>query len=239
MKKVKQSEIFMFLLTFCITVSYAQIEDAKVSKGLRHGKQKGYYENSNILRYEGNFNNGKEQGLFTYYAESDKIIVMATRNFDGKNNAYTIFFDEKGNKVSEGNAKNRLREGIWTYYHNTSKEVMTIENYKKDKLEGSRKVFYITGKLAEEVFYKNDLKEGVSKKYSKESKLVEESVFKNGLLQGSYKVFDESGNQVISGQFDKDLKKGLWKYYAGGKLIRQVNVDTIKGIIKPQFRKKE
>ncbi len=69
---------------------------------------------------------------------------MATRNFDNKNNAYTIFFDENKDKVSEGNMHNKLREGPWKYYHKGLKTVMTTENYIKDKLEGSRKVFIQT-----------------------------------------------------------------------------------------------
>ena len=41
-------------------------------KGERHGTWKGYYDDSKLLRYEGSFIHGKESGLFTYYANSDK-----------------------------------------------------------------------------------------------------------------------------------------------------------------------
>ena len=186
MKNFKQKIIFVIYLTFLSLTLFAQSQDATDEKGLRHGSWKGYYNDSKILRYVGNFNHGKEQGLFTYYANSDKNIVMATRNFDNKNNAYTIFFDETKNKVSEGNMVNKLREGVWKYYHKNSKEIMTLENYKNDMLQGSRKVFYISGKLAEEVNYKNNLKQGISKKYSKQGILIEESTFDKGVLQGIY-----------------------------------------------------
>ena len=239
MKNFKQKIIFVIYLTFLSLTSFAQSQDAKDEKGLRQGLWKGYYTDSKILRYVGNFNHGKEQGLFTYYANSDKNIVMATRNFDAKNNAYTIFFDENKNKVTEGNMINKLREGVWKYYHKNSKEIMTLENYKNDMLQGSRKVFYISGKLAEEINYKNNLKQGVSKKYSKKGILIEESTFNQGVLQGIYKVYEESGKIAINGQFNDDIKKGLWKYYKDGKLVRQVNTDTIKGITKPPIRKKE
>ena len=239
MKNFKQKIIFVIYLTFLSLTSFAQSQDATDEKGLRHGSWKGYYNDSKILRYVGNFNHGKELGIFTYYANSDKNIVMATRNFDNKNNANTIFFDESKNKVSEGNMVDKLREGVWKYYHKNSKEIMTLENYINDKLQGSRKVFYISGKLAEEVNYKNNLKQGISKKYSKTGVLIEESNFNKGVLQGVYKVFDESGKVAINGQFNDDIKKGLWQYYKEGKLIRQVNTDTIKGITKPPIRKKE
>lgn len=239
-------KFLVYIVLFCISFGHAQTEsktqkapNAFDVKGLRHGQWNGFYDDSKILRYEGNFNHGKETGMFTYYANSDKKIVMATRNFDNKNNAYTIFYDEKKNKVSEGNVVNKLREGVWKYYHKDSKAIMTTENYVNDKLEGARKVFYIDGKLAEEVFYKNNLKEGISKKYSKNGKLVEESTFVNGLMQGNYKVYDETGALVINGQFKNDKKKGLWKYFEKGKLVKEINTDTINGYKKPSLKEKK
>lgn len=242
----KSKKYLVYVVLLCISFGYAQTApkvqkapNALDQKGLRHGLWNGFYDDSKILRYEGTFNHGKETGLFTYYANSDKKIVMATRNFDAKNNAYTIFFDEKKNKVSEGNVVDKLREGIWKYYHKNSNAVMTTENYVNDKLEGSRKVFYSDGKLAEDVLYKNNVKEGLSKKYSKDGKLVEESTFANGVLQGSYKVYEESGEVAITGQFKDDLKKGLWRYYEKGKLVKEINTDTINGYKKPSLKNKK
>ena len=209
------------------------------AKGERHGLWKGTYDDSKLPRYEGNFVNGKEQGHFTYFANSDKKIVMATRDFDGKGGAYTVFFDEKGNKVSEGNVINKLREGDWKYYHKGAKTIMTIENYIKDKIEGIGKVFYTNGVLGEEVAYKNNLKHGASKKYNKEGKLIEESTYVNNLLQGPYKVYDEFGNLIVVGKYNNDKKKGIWKYYDKGKLVRQMNADTINGYKKPSEMKKK
>ncbi|WP_394758676.1 toxin-antitoxin system YwqK family antitoxin [Flavobacterium sp.] len=249
----KKYLIYIFLLS--ISFGYAQIKKIETPKpepvkpqvspnsfdenGLRQGLWNGFYDDSKILRYVGNFNHGKEVGVFTYYANSDKKIVMATRNFDSKNNAYTIFFDDKNNKVSEGNTINKFRSGLWKYYHKNSKLVMTTENYVNDKIEGIRKVFYTNGKLAEEVPYKNNLKEGISKKYSKKGKLIEESVFANDVLQGPYKVYDESGNLVIKGQFKNDKKNAIWQYFENGKLVREMNADTINGHKKPSLKEKK
>ena len=228
MKKVKQKINFIILLTFWFSICSSQNTDAKDAKGLRHGNRKGYYTDSKILRYEGNFNHGKEQGLFTYYANSDQKIVMATRNFNKKEDAYTIFFDAKGNKVSEGNVKSKLRQGIWKYYHKEAKTIMTTENYVNDKLQGARQVFYPDGKLAENVNYKDNLKNGLSKIFSKEGKLIEEANYVAGILQGSYKIFEDSGKLAVKGQFKNDIKKGMWYYYENDKLVREENKDVIK-----------
>ena len=240
--KNTKMNLFKTLVILLITsFSFAQSKENQTNtKGERHGLWKGYYEDSKILRYEGSFVNGKEIGVFKYYANSDKKILKATRDFDGKGNAYTIFFDENGLKVTEGKLVNKMRQGVWTYYHKGSKAIMSTENYVNDKIEGVRKVFFTDGVLAEEVSYKNGLKEGIAKIYSKAGTLKEESMYVKGLLQGSYKVYDDNGVVLIDGQYKEDKKKGLWKYYDSNKqLVKQVNTDTINGYKKPSLVKKK
>ncbi|TGD59085.1 toxin-antitoxin system YwqK family antitoxin [Flavobacterium humi] len=247
--RIKTLFFYIALLSFSLGFSQTEPKNEAVktqpapnaldSKGERHGLWNGFYEDSKLLRYEGKFNHGKEVGLFTYYANSDKKIVMATREFDGKGGAYTVFFDEKKNKVSEGNIINKLRQGAWKYYHKGTKAIMSVENYVDDKIEGIRKVFYTNGKLGEEIPYKNNLKEGVAKKYNQEGKLIEESTFVKGLMEGPYKVYDEAGNIVITGAFKNDKKKGIWQYFEKGKLVRKMNADTINGYGKPSLKVKK
>ncbi|MBP9793439.1 MAG: hypothetical protein KBC56_05510 [Flavobacterium sp.] len=238
MKKISK---YLVLFIFFTSIVFAQTESNKFDpNGLRHGVWKGYYEDSKVLRYEGTFNHGKEIGTFTYYANADKKIVSATRKFDTNGNAYTVFFNDKGIKVSEGNVKNKLRQRVWTFYHNNTTSVMSTENYVDGKLEGNKIVYFSDGKIAEEVNYKNGLKNGVSKIFSKAGTLKEEAIYVNGLMQGSYKVFDDNGSVIINGQYKKDKKNGFWKYYDGNNvLIKTINTDTINGHKKPSLVKKK
>lgn len=222
-----------------MNVSFSQEINKMDAKGKRHGAWKGYYEDSKILRYEGTFDHGIEKGMFTFYANSDKKIIMATRNFDGKGGAYTIFYDDTNNKVSEGKVVNKLRQGVWKYYHKGKTSIMTTETYVNDKIEGVRKVFFPDGSLAEEVMYKNGLKNGTSKKYNDKGALVEDTFYVNDELHGKYKVYDEKGLLAIDGQFKKDKKNGLWNYYFEGKHVRTINADTINGYKKPSLVKKK
>ena len=60
--------------------------------------------------------------------------VIATRDFSANDgSAYTIFYDQKKNKVSEGKVIGKNYEGEWKYYHKSSKVLMTVENYKKQE----------------------------------------------------------------------------------------------------------
>ncbi|AMA48712.1 MULTISPECIES: toxin-antitoxin system YwqK family antitoxin [Flavobacterium] len=239
--KIHRLFIVLFLSSFSIFSQIKKESENQInSKGERIGFWKGYYEGSNRVRYEGNFKNGVEDGVFKYYTDSDKKILKATREFDGKGGAYTIFFDENGLKVSEGKVINKLRQGIWKYYHKGLKTVMCIENYIDDRVEGSKKIFFTDGVLAEEVMYKNGVKNGISKIYSKGGTLKEEAVFLQGFMHGDYKVFEDNGVILIQGQYKEGKKKGLWKYFDANKnLVKEINTDTINGYKKPSLVKKK
>ncbi len=194
-------------------------------KGKKHGIWKGFYEESKRPRYEGTFEHGKEIGIFNFYDDTKVKSIIATREFNAKDNsAYTIFYDQNKNKVSEGNVVNKLFEGQWKYYHQASKNIMTTENYVNGKLEGLRTVFYVSGKIAEEISYKNNLKNGFYKKYTEKGILLEESMFKNNIYSGLAIFSDTNGNIVSKGQFVNGKKSGIWQFFEKGKLVKETNM---------------
>lgn len=196
-------------------------------KGKKHGLWKGVYEESKRPRYEGTFSHGKEVGVFKFFDDTKLGSVIATREFNPvDNSAYTIFYDQDKNKVSEGKVVNRVFEGQWKYYHHASKNVMTIENYKNGKLEGIRSVFFTNGKIAEEVTYKNNLKEGIYKKYSENGIVLEETTYKNNIYEGLAVFKDGDGNVVSKGRFVKGKKSGIWQFFEKGKLVKEVNMSV-------------
>lgn len=194
-------------------------------KGKKHGVWKGFYEESKRPRYEGTFEHGKEIGIFNFYDDTKVKSIIATREFNAKDNsAYTIFYDQNKNKVSEGKVVNKLFEGQWKYYHQASKNIMTTENYVNGKLEGLRTVFYVSGKIAEEISYKNNLKNGFYKKYTEKGILLEESMFKNNIYSGLAIFSDTNGNIVSKGQFVNGKKSGIWQFFEKGKLVKETNM---------------
>ncbi|MGZ9733933.1 toxin-antitoxin system YwqK family antitoxin [Flavobacterium sp. GNP002] len=215
--------VLMFLNMFCL---YAQADFNKLDeKGKKHGVWKGFYEESKRPRYEGTFEHGKEIGIFNFYDDTKAKSIIATREFNAKDNsAYTIFYDQNKNKVSEGKVVNKLFEGQWKYYHQASKNIMTTENYVNGKLEGLRTVFYLSGKIAEEISYKNNLKNGFYKKYTEKGILLEESMFKNNSYSGLAIFSDTNGNIVSKGQFVNGKKSGIWQFFEKGKLVKETNM---------------
>lgn len=222
-----RNKFFTVLLLSTNIFLFAQSEYNKLDeKGQKHGLWKGVYTDTKNPKYEGTFEHGKEVGTFTFYDNTKTKIVIATREFNSKDNsAYTIFYDPFKNKVSEGKVVNKLYEGLWTYYHKASKAIMATENYSKGKLEGLRSVFYPSGKIAEEIGYKNGLKNGPYKKYTETGIIIEESNYKNNEFNG-LAIFRnaDDGTIVSQGKFVNGKKAGIWQFFEKGKLVKEENM---------------
>ncbi len=223
------------LLSLCLLVVFSgallaqnqlnQLDD----KGVKHGLWKGYHPESKRLRYEGTFNHGKEVGVFKFHDDTQAGTVIATREFNSAaNSVYTIFYDQKNNKVSEGKSVNKQNEGVWKYYHFESKTLMTVENYKKGKLEGKRTVFYADSKPAEEAQYTNGLKQGAYKKWANNAVVLEEANYDKDQYEGPAIYRDPLGNVVAKGLYKKAEKVGMWQFYEGGKLVSEENMSKVK-----------
>lgn len=239
MKKNKYSCLLAFLIFFGIQMVVAQSDfNALDNKGEKHGIWKGVYTESKRPKYEGTFFHGKETGIFYFFDDTNAKSIIATREFNPKDNSvYTIFYDQSKNKVSEGKQVNRLYVGQWKYYHQASKEVMTIENYKKGKLEGLRSVFYPSTKIAEETNYSNGIKNGKYRKYSeKDGVILEDSNYKNGEFDGQTVYKDPNGNIVAQGKYVNGQKKGMWQFYSNGKLVSAENMSKVKKVVKPKIK---
>ncbi len=215
--------IFLFLLQ--TVVLFAQDFNRLDENGKKHGVWKGIFEESKRPRYEGTFEHGKEIGLFKFFDDTKAGTVIATRDFNVKDNScYTIFYNQKGSKVSEGKVVNKKFEGEWKYYHFDSPQIMTLEFYANGKLNGVRKVYYKSGQIAEETTYKNGVKEGLYKSYAENSVIIEESNYKNDQLDG-LAVYKDATNKITGqGSFKNGKKVGIWKVLEKGK-VKEVNMN--------------
>lgn len=215
--------IFLFLL-FGAFIANAQDKINQLDdKGNRHGLWRGTHKESNRVRYEGTFDHGKETGIFKYFDDTKAGTVIATRDFSkGDSSCYAVFYDQKGNKVSEGKLVNKLPEGEWKYYHFESKQLMSQEFYKVGKLNGVRKVFYKDGTLAEETNYILGIKEGTSKTFSEKGQLIDAHIYKNGQYDGVASYYDGLGNKMYEGNYVNGKRVGTWKFFEKNKVIKQV-----------------
>lgn len=216
---------FLFLLVLLLgCMSSAQTVNKFDANGARDGVWKKNFENTDVLRYEGTFKNGKEIGVFKFYKNiKGKAVLTATREFSpNTNEAKVTFLASNGTVISEGFMRDKIYIGNWKYYHSNSMEVMTLEYYNnKGLLEGERYIYYPSGQVAEKAFYENGALQGKAVWYAENGALVKEHHYKMGDLHGSAKFYDESGNLLVEGMYRNDQKHGLWKYYENGQLIEE------------------
>jgi len=219
-----------FWILFLIsTAALAQDFNKLDANGKKDGLWKGTYEISKRPRYEGTFSHGKETGLFKFFDDTKKGDVVATRDFSANDgSAYTIFYDQNKNKVSEGKVIGKNYEGEWKYYHKASKVIMITENYKNGKLEGLRTVFYPNSKIAEEMTYKNGLKEGIYKSFGQNGSPLELTTYKNNQYEGDAVFYDVDGAVASKGKFVNGKKAGMWQFFEKGKLVKEVNMSDPK-----------
>jgi antitoxin component YwqK of YwqJK toxin-antitoxin module len=232
-------KIFFLFIIFSAFIANAQDKINQLDdKGNRHGLWRGTHKESNRIRYEGSFNHGKEVGVFKYFDDTKAATTIVTRDFSkGDGSCYAVFFDQKGNKVSEGTLVNKLPEGEWKYFHFESKQLMSQEFYSKGKLVGVRKVFYKDGTVAEETNYKSGIKEGSSKTYSEKGELLDAHIYKNGQYNGLASYFDGLGNKMYEGNYVNGKRVGTWKFFEKNKVIKEVKASKFsKELIKYEQR---
>lgn len=232
---------YIFLLVMIPKFFLAQEINKLDDKGLKQGLWKGVYEESKRPRYEGTFEHGKETGMFKFFDDTKVGTVIATREFNPKDNScYTIFYNQTKNKVSEGKLVNKQYEGEWKYYHENSTEIMTLEIYANGKLNGLRKVFYPSGKIAEEANYKNGKKEGSYKKYAENGIILEETVYKNDEYDG-LAIFRSPDNVVVAkGMFIKGKKEGIWEFNTNGKITKEnMSKKKVRKFVKKPITREE
>ena len=232
---------YLVIILFFTTSIFAQNSNELDANGKKQGVWKGTYEQSKRPRYEGNFEHGKEIGMFKFFDDTSVGTLIATREFNPKDNScYSIFYNQKGNKVSEGKLVNKLYVGEWKYYHEDSSLIMTSENYANGKLNGLRKVTYPSGKIAEEANYKNGKKEGSYKKYTENGIVLEESLYKNGEFEG-LAIFRSPDNVVVAkGIFVKGKKEGIWEFNTNGKVTKEnMTTKKVRKFVKKEITREE
>ncbi len=217
---MKKIIIFIFSVFFLFGSVFGQEINQVNEKGERVGVWEKKYNNERI-RYTGQFENGKEVGVFKFYSAADSEFPIAIKTFDAKSDLVQVkYFTIKGLLESEGKIKGKDRIGKWLYYHKDGKNKMIEENYKNGVLNGEYKIFYVNGKLTKLAHYKDGLLEGNSKKYSQEGVLIEDLNYIKNVLNGSAAFYEINGNLKQKGVYEDDLKVGIWEFYTDGELSK-------------------
>ncbi len=219
-KLVNLVAVTLITILFFSREGYAQGTNLVNQNGKKTGVWKKYYDNGN-LRYEGQFIDGKEVGVFKFYSMLSKTQPVIIKEFsENSDTAKVQFFTTKGILKSEGVMLGKKRVGKWLYFFSDGK-LLSEENYTDGFLDGVLKNFYANQKLTEATQYRKGKKHGVSKIYAEDGVLIEEVTYADGLKNGEGKYFDLKGNLKEKGMYQADKRIGKWEFYIDGEIAKK------------------
>lgn len=224
---MKLYKIVTILFLFINSVLLGQNMNQLDQNGKQHGVWKKNFENTTILRFEGEFYHGKEIGLFKFYQNiNNKAILTATREFLNQGTRAEVkFYASNGKLISEGFMDGKIYIGEWKYYQKNSDKLLTLEYFDAGgNLTGERFIYYVTGQVSQKENYKNGKLDGLSVWYSEANVIIKEYTYVKGLLHGIAKFYDPKGELMSEGYYKNDQKDGIWKYYEGGTLKEEKNL---------------
>lgn len=213
--------ILIFLATY---IAAAQNTNQFDANGKRHGIWKKTFKDTKIIRYQGEFNHGKEIGEFKFYKNiNKKAVLTASKVFNNFNSiAKVTFYSSKGKVISEGQMDGKLYIGVWKYYQKNTDGLLILEHYNNTgHLDGERLVYYKNGQVAEKQHYKNGKLEGNSVWFSEKGIVLKAFVYVNDELHGISKYYNPKGVLITEGRYKNGKKHGIWKFYENGKLIEE------------------
>ena len=152
-------------------------------KGLKTGKWIEFFSNSNRISEEGNYSNGKRNGLFKIYNKRGKLERIETyKNGELQENTASEILKIKKELGADGKVK-------------------AIGSYVNNKKQGIFREYDDNGNISSSAIYKEGLKVG------------EGIILRNGLYEGSWKYFYATGELKAEGEYLNGEKSGIWKYY--------------------------
>lgn len=212
---MKKILVFIGLLLFGNhLISQDQINQFD-SDNLRHGKWIVKYPGTDVIKFKGSFNHGKEVGEFEFFDEQGN--QKALKIFQEEDISTVLIFYPDGNVNVSGSYKGKHKQGKWLYF-NTDKSVLSEENYHDDLLNGLKKVYFSNGNIAEEKYYIGGVLNGERKMFYENGEIQAVEHYKNGIINGHALYFDEKGNKISEGDYLDGDKIGTWTNYEDGKL---------------------
>lgn len=225
MKKLHYRSLIFVLIFFMSGTAIAQEKINQFDKqGRRIGVWKKYYDNKNI-RYEGQFEEGKEVGVFNYYGELNPKHPILVKTFsEASDIAKVTYFYDDGKLQSEGSMNSTNRIGKWLYYNTDGKTIISEENYKNGLLNGTSITYFAPERITEVLTYKNGELHGNVLRYSSEGILLDDLQYEKGRLHGLAKYYNVAGKLIREGYYENDEKIGNWKYFENEKPIKATKI---------------
>lgn len=189
--------------------------------GLLQGEGREYDE-TGLLRYEGNFVDGQRSGEGCLYEAG--VLVYEGQFSDGEINGTGTAYED-GVKCYQGAFVDGLYEGSGTaYYPNGTKAY--VGSFSAGVYEGEGTAYSEDGQICYKGSFSQGLYEGEGTAYDDEGRICYKGSFSAGLYEGSGTVYRADGDRIQS-EFTAGVAGGTIKWYKDGKLWYDGSADDL------------
>lgn len=209
--KIRNILLLALLISVVVPVAGQELNQIDAN-GLRQGKWTASYPNG-VKRYEGQFKDGRCQGVFTYYDEKGRL--KAINEFDDTGTkALNKTYASNGRLIASGYFLNQKKEGEWRYYAEGTGKLILTEEYDKGKLNGWSRMFNPDNeRIAEETYFVEGEKEGECRQYFDNGLLMAQYAYHENELNGPAKTYYPNSMIKEEGDYLNGSKNGVWKTY--------------------------
>jgi antitoxin component YwqK of YwqJK toxin-antitoxin module len=185
------------------------------------GTRKKYHPEGQLER-EGNFTDGKREGLWEFYHENGQLQERGNLK-DGRVDGLWETYHDNGQLNQKGNYKDGKQEGLWEYYHDNG-QLSQKGNYKDGKREGLFEFYHENGQLQERGNFKDGEGVGTWEFYHDNGQLSQKGNFKDGKQEGLWEFYHDNGQLSQKGNYKDGKQEGLWEtYHDNGQLSQKGN----------------
>ncbi|NBP68771.1 MAG: hypothetical protein EBR30_17880 [Cytophagia bacterium] len=193
LNKYRLPIVFVLFVAIGLTMHF-------LSKGAS-GVTTTYYE-SGAMRFQGELQNGKEQGFWTYYWENGQKQYTGYYT-DGKQDSLWNFFNEDGTLYRKGSFLRGVQHGSWTDFYSNGK-ISAAGNYVKARQHGPWEFFYEDGQLSHKGDFYLDQPNGAWEYYYPNGQLSSKGNYSEGENTGIWNYWREDGTKNEEIEFTND-----------------------------------
>jgi len=191
------------------------------SKGRKQGEWIKLYDNSNVVRYKGQFKNDKPVGKFVYYYPSNTVKTIMIHD-EGSNRTEAFYYHENNELIAHGIYRDQKKDSIWTHFLPTG-HYSYSETYKNGELNGERITYYgpeVTDTKTKIVLrkanYSNGRLNGEFIEYFADGIVKAKGQYVDGVFDGTIVKNHPNGRPMITERWKGRRKHGWWTTYDEG-----------------------
>ncbi|MCQ2261386.1 MAG: hypothetical protein MJZ77_08370 [Bacteroidales bacterium] len=166
--------------------------------------------------YEGDFVDGLETGIFTYFYADGTVRIRNEYTVPGKICHHQVY-DEKGRLLAKGDFNQKNRDGLWVFYSEKG-IVIKQTTYKMGVRDGLQVIFTSEGDTAEVCNWADNHRHGRWwKRIGRKGYIT--ATYVHGGIEGRMVEYNDDQQLVREGSYTKGERDGHFKYYENGKMV--------------------